>query len=280
MFSRQYLLTNEHHSFCVVNFGTLFEISLKTQNLHSMKTHSLISGFAFAALIALPVASFAQVKTGPDYDPKAKTILDGVSATAKAYSSITATFTISTEKPGGVKETKTGSVILKGNMYKISLDNKNAKGVAYKEEYYNDGTTMWVYNENDKECTEDYAPDPAKKKNDNVISPTEIFTFHEKGFKYKFIKEETQTGGKVVQLIDLYPEVPDKKTYHTVKLTIDKVKKQIISIVLMNKDGSKTTYTVNTFTPNTVYTDATFKFDKTKHPGVSIINMKEEEDDK
>lgn len=244
-----------------------------------MKTHSILSGLAFAAMVALPTASFAQAKTGPDYDPKAKTILDGVSATAKAYTSITATFTISTEKPGAVKESKTGTVILKGNMYKITLDNKNSKGTPYKEEYYNDGTTMWVYNENDKECTEDYAPDPAKKKNENTISPTEIFTFHEKGFKYKFMKEETQAGGKVVQMIDLYPEQADKKPYHTVKLTIDKVKKQIVSIVLMNKDGSKTTYTVNTFTPNTAYTDATFKFDKAKHPGVTIINMKDDEEE-
>jgi outer membrane lipoprotein-sorting protein len=243
-----------------------------------MKTHSIITGLAVAALMALPASALAQTKTGPDYDPKAKTILDGVSATAKAYTSITANFTITTEKPGAAKESKTGTVILKGNMYKITLNNKNAKGVAYKEEYYNDGVSMWVYNENDKECTVDDAPDPAKKKNENTISPTEIFTFHEKGFKYKFIKEETQTGGKVVQLIDLYPEQPDKKPYHTVKLTIDKVKKQIISIVLVNKDGSKTTYTVNTFTPNTAYTDATFRFDKAAHPGVTIISLKDEDE--
>jgi len=241
-----------------------------------MKTLSILSGLAFAALVIMPTASFAQAKTGPDYDPKAKTILDGVSATAKAYTSITATFTIATEKPGGVKETKTGTVILKGNMYKITLDSKNSKGVPYKEEYYNDGTTMWTYNGNDNECQVDNAPDPAKKKNDNTISPTEIFTFHENGFKYKFMKEETQAGGKVVQMIDLYPEQPDKKPYHTVKLTIDKVKKQIMSIVLMNKDGSKTTYTVNTFTPNTAYTDATFRFDKAAHPGVTMVDLREE----
>lgn len=246
------------------------------KNRLTMKTHSIISGLVFAAMLALPTASFAQPKTGPDYDPKAKTILDGVSATAKAYTSITATFTISTEKPGGVKESKTGTVILKGKMYKITLNNINSKGKAYKEEYYNDGTTVWVYNENDNECTVDNAPDPAAKKNENTISPTEIFTFHEKGFKYKFIKEETQSGGKVVQMIDLYPEQADKKPYHTVKLTIDKVKKQIVSIVLMNKDGSKTTYTVNTFTPNTVYTDATFKFDQAAHPGVTMIDLREE----
>ncbi len=240
-----------------------------------MKAHSIISGLALAAMIALPASAFAQTKTGPDYDPKAKTILDGVSATAKAYSSITANFTITTEKPGGVKESKTGTVILKGKMYKIILNSKNSAGKDYKEEYYNDGTTMWTYNGNDNECQIDAAPDPAKKKNENTISPTEIFTFHEKGFKYTFVDEKTE-GGVVVQNVKLIPENPDKKNYHTIKLKIDKVKKQIISITQLNKDGSTTTYTVNTFTPNTVYTDATFKFDKTKYPGCTCVDLRDE----
>jgi len=242
-----------------------------------MKTNFL-NTITLAAVLAFPVLATAQTpaKTGPDYDPKAKTILDGVSATAKAYQSITATFTITMEKPGAAKETKDGTVILKGNMYKVVLDNKQ-KDKVYKEEYYNDGKTMWVYNEKDKEVTIDHAPDPAKKKNDNQISTSEIFTIHEKGFKYSFVKEETQAG-KVVQLVNLVPEQPDKKNYHTVKLTIDKVKKQIISVVFLNKDGSKTTYTVKTFVPNTVYTDATFKYDSKTHPGVSIIDMRDEEE--
>lgn len=242
-----------------------------------MKT-CFLNTLSLAAVLAFPILVSAQTpaKTGPDYDPKAKTILDGVSATAKSYQSITATFTIAMEKPGAAKETKDGTVILKGNMYKVVLENKQ-KDKVYHEEYYNDGKTMWVYNEKDKEVTIDHAPDPAKKKNDNQISPSEIFTIHEKGFKYSFVKEETQAG-KVVQLVNLVPEQPDKKNYHTVKLTIDKVKKQIISVVFLNKDGSKTTYTVKTFVPNTVYTDATFKYDAKTHPGVTVIDMRDEEE--
>ncbi len=240
-----------------------------------MKTHSIIARLVTIALAALPVISFAQPKTGPDYDPKAKTILDGVSATAKSYSSITATFSITMEKPAPdkTKEVKDGTVILKGNMYKIILDNKQ-KDKVYHEEYYNDGKTMWVYNEKDKEATIDNAPDPAKKKNENQISPTEIFTFHEKGFKFKFIEEKNE-GGVIMQYINLFPEVPDKKNYHTIKLKIDKVKKQIVSITQMNRDGSKTTYTVKTFTPNTAYPDASFKFDTKTHPGVEVIDLRD-----
>lgn len=245
-----------------------------------MKIKTIISGFAVAALISMPHVTQAQTpaKTGPDYDPKAKTILDGVSATAKAYSSITASFTMTMEKPGAAKETRTGTAILKGSQYKITLNNTDAKGQVTKEEYYNDGKTLWVYNQRDKECTIDNAPDPKKKKNENQITPSEIFTFYETGFKYKFIEEKTE-GGVVYQYINLFPEQPDKKNYHTIKLKIDKVKKQITSITQLNDDGSKTTYTVNTFTPNVAYTDATFQFDKATHPGVSIVDLRDDEDD-
>ena len=241
-----------------------------------MKTKSLITAIATVALIGFSADAFAQTaaKTGPDYDPKAKTILDGVSATAKSYLSITATFSMTMEKPGAAKETKTGSVIFKGSKYKITLDTKDAKGNPKKEEYYNNGVNTWVYVERDAEVTKDCI-DPNAKKNENQISPTEIFTFHEKGHKYKFIEEKTE-GGVVYQYINLFPENPDKKNYHTVKLKIDKAKKQIVSITQLNDDGSKTSYTVLTFTPNLAYTDATFAWDAKAHPGVALIDLCEE----
>jgi outer membrane lipoprotein-sorting protein len=227
-------------------------------------------GLVIPALL-VSTMTFAQ---DPNSD-KAKLILDDVSKTAKAYTSITATFSISIKQAGSTTtEVKNGSVIMKSGKYKIILDNK-VKDVVKKEEYYNDGKTTWVYIEKNKEVTIDHAPDPAAKKAENSISVNDIFTIHEKGFKYTFVKEETQNG-KVVQLINLIPEKPDKKNYHTIKLTIDKTKKQIINIVQLNKDGSSITYNVKTFVPNNVVPDNTFQFDMKVHPGVSVIDLREE----
>ncbi len=235
--------------------------------MNSFKKISL----AIPALL-FSVIAFAQ-PGDPNYD-KAKLILDEVSKTAKAYSSISATFSITIKPATGTAEVKTGNVVMKSGKYKITLDNK-VKDVIKKEEYYNDGKTTWVYIEKDKEVTIDHAPDPTKKKAENSISVNDIFTIHEKGFKYTFVKEETQNG-KVVQLINLIPEKPDKKNYHTIKLTIDKAKKQIINIVQLNRDGSTITYNVKTFTPNTVVPDTTFQFDMKVHPGVTVIDMRED----
>lgn len=229
-------------------------------------------------LLAIPVLligvnAFAQTPPkDPNYDPKAKAILDEVSKTAKAYTTITATFSITVKKTDGKTDVKNGSVMMKGGKYKIVLENKIADKVK-KEEYYNDGKTTYVYNEKDNEVTIDCVS--AKATDDNSISPNDIFTIHEKGFKYKFIKEETQKDGKVVQLIELVPEKPEKKNYHKVKLVIDKAKKQIISVQFLNKDQTSTMYTIKIFTPNLEVPDSTFQFDKKTHPGAEVIDLRE-----
>jgi outer membrane lipoprotein-sorting protein len=240
-----------------------------------MKTLSKILLAIPATILAVNCYAQPPAQKDPNYDPKAKTILDEVSKTAKAYTSITAEFTITMKNAkGDVTDTKNGSLVMKSGKYKIVIDNK-VKGVVKKEEYYNDGKSTWVFSEKDNEVTIDCAPDPNAKRNENTISPNDIFTIHEKGFKYRFIKEEVQNG-KAVQLIDLTPEKPEKKNYHTVKLTIDKTKKQIISVVFVNKDQSTTTYTVKSLTPNLDVTDATFQFDKKIHAGVSEVDLRED----
>lgn len=227
--------------------------------------------------LSIPVCLLAVnaiAQPASSYDPKAKTILDEVSKTAKAYTTISATFTITMKKADGNTDIKNGSLIMKSGKYKITLENKMKDNKIKKEEYYNDGKTTWVYSEKDNEVTIDDAPDPSKPKAGNAISPNDIFTIHEKGFKYTYIKEETLSDGKVVQYIDLFPENPDKKNYHTVHLTIDKVKKQIINVIFVNKDGSTTTYAVKTFTPNLDIPDASFQFDVKAHPGVTVTDMR------
>lgn len=217
----------------------------------------------------MAIGAMAQLPNDP---AKAKAILDEVSKTARAYTSITANFTITLTKTDKSTDTKTGTIVMKDDKYKITIDNK-VNNVVKKEEYYNDGKTTWVYSEKDKEVTIDCF-DP-NKKSENTFSPKDIFFLHEKGFNYEFVEEKTQKDGKVVQVVKLVPQKPEKKNYHQVRVTIDKAKKQIISIQFMNKDGSSTMYTVTSFTPNLAVPDTTFQYDSKTHPGVEVIDLRE-----
>jgi outer membrane lipoprotein carrier protein len=217
---------------------------------------SLLCGFW---LLSIQVSNAQKVA-----DPKAKAILDELSAKTKAYKTIKASFTLCTETKEKKKDCQDGTIIIKGNKYKLLL-----KG----QEFYNNGTFVWNYVASANEATKDFAPKPDEKtKQRKSLDISKVFTMYEDGYKYKFEKEEVQDGVNV-QIIDLYPAKPDEQTFHTVKLMIDKVKKQIHSVKFLNKDGSNQTIIIKSLTPDTDVPDATFEYLKTMHPGSTLEDM-------
>ncbi|MBN4072185.1 outer membrane lipoprotein carrier protein LolA [Flavobacteriales bacterium AH-315-E23] len=196
-----------------------------------------------------------------DYDPKAKAILDGVSAKNETYSSVKIKFQYSMDNvKDDIHESQEGTLLLKGEQYKLELAGR---------EIYCDGKSQWTYSPDDEEAT---ISEPNYEE--GTLSPTNIFTIYEKGFKYQYIKEEVKDG-KTLQLIKLFPEDADSKPYHTIKLYIDKAKKQIHSITIVGKEGDDYTYKILKLTPNPATTPADFKFDKAKHPGVEVIDLRD-----
>jgi outer membrane lipoprotein-sorting protein len=189
-------------------------------------------------------------------DPKAKTILDELSAKTKAYTSIKAEFNFTSEKKDKTKESQNGKIQTKGNKYKLEIPG---------HEIYCDGKTIWDFI---KDANEVQVKD-MEAGSEDAVNPSNIFTMYEKGFKYKFDGEDATT-----QTISLFPENPDKKKYHTVKLYIDKTKKQLTSVKMMMKDGTTQTYTIKSFTANAPIADTEFTFNTKAHPGVSVEDLR------
>lgn len=189
-------------------------------------------------------------------DPKAKKILDELSAKTKAYTSIKAEFSLTNEKKDKTKDVQNGKIETKGAKYKLEIPG---------HEIYCDGKTVWDFI---KDANEVQIKD-MEVGGDDAVNPSTIFTIYEKGFKYKFDSEDATT-----QTISLFPENPDKKKYHTAKLIVDKNKKQISIVKMMMRDGSTQTYTIKSFTPNAPLADTEFTFDKKAHPGVSVEDIR------
>jgi outer membrane lipoprotein-sorting protein len=200
-------------------------------------------------------------------DAKAKGILDEVAAKTKTYTSIKAEFVNVAEKQvtnteSKVTETQSGTLQLKGEKFKLEI-----KGQVI----FCDSKTQWTYIKESNEVQINNAPDP--KATDNP-TPVNIFTLYEKGYKFKYEKEDVVNGAKV-DIIDLFPLNPDKKPYHTIKLTIDKVKKQIISVKILNKNGTSNTITVKNFVTNSEMPDALFIFNKADYKGVEVVDLRD-----
>jgi len=196
-------------------------------------------------------------------DAKAKKILDDVSAKTKTYSTISAEFTITIEnKKNKTTDSQTGKLTLKGTKYKLEVNNQTI---------ISDSKTSWTIL---KDASEVQINSIESKEKETGLNPSNIFTMHEKGFKYEFVKEEKQKNGITHQTIKLFPEDVKKKNYHTAVLTINKDKSQIVSIKILGKDGTDMTYMVKSFSANASVPETVFVFNDKNYPGYEVIDLR------
>lgn len=209
----------------------------------------------FVILIFDHSISFGQLEK----DPVATQILKGVSEKYRSFQSVSSQFKIEIEDlKTKTKETQTGNISIRGDKYKLILAN---------QEVISDGKTVWTYL---KEVNEVQINDPSSQS--GSITPNNIFTLYEKGFGSKYTGVKT-IGGKLYQFIELVPE-DTKKPFFKVQIQINKSEKQITSAKIFQKNGTYLIYTVEKFKPNSITSDDIFVFDKSKFPGVEIIDLR------
>lgn len=222
--------------------------------------------FVCFVLVSAAVSSaFAQ----QDKDAAAKKILAQVSAKYRAYDVIKTDFSfIYDDRQAGTKDTQTGTLISrsKSNKFRVTIYDQADKAVV-GQEIISDGKSQWTYNKKDKEVELSEADHSGEGFN-----PAQLFTIYEKGYKYVYNGDE-KVDGKMCQVIDLTPEDSNKQ-FFKVRLSIDKIKKQIYSVVVFDKNGSRYTYVIRTFTPNVKVPESTFTFDKKDHPGVEVVDLR------
>ena len=214
-----------------------------------MKIRTLIVLFFFTT-----VSAYTQT------DKKAQEILNGLSSKYKTLKSLKATFTIVVENQGDkIKQEQSGTLSLKESKYKLQVAG---------QEIISDGKTRWTFVKDANEIQIDN-----QKKDENAITPTNIFTIYEKGWLSKYLGEK-KIKNITYQNIELVPLDTKSKNVFKVKLAIDKAQKTIASAVIYDKNGSIQTITVNKFTPNGANEEAIYIFNSTKYPGSEVVDLR------
>jgi len=194
-------------------------------------------------------------------DAKAKAILDKLSAKTKAYTSIKADFNYTlNNKSEDINETQAGSIAIKGEKYVLKIAG---------QEIRSDGNSIWTYLKD----AEEVQITEVDEDNEDNITPTKIFTMYEKGYRHEYVKDET-VNGVLTSIVNIYPLDLDDKSYHTVKLYINKAKTEITKIKILGKEGDIYTYKIKSFQPNVTISDGEFTFKASDYPGVEIIDLR------
>jgi len=216
-------------------------------------------------LLLLPVLIMALAFTlnaqTEQTDLKAKAILAQVSKKYRSYKVIKTDFTfVLDNQQAKIKETQQGTLFANANANKFKVEMTN-------QDLISDGRSQWTYLKEDKEVQV-----ADVDNSDDAINPAKIFTIYEKGFKYLYTGD-VKSGNKVYQMIDLSP-LDNKKSFFKIRLTIDKVAKQISNVVIFDKNGNKYTYQIKSFVPNVKVPESTFAFDAKKYPGVEVVDLR------
>lgn len=212
-------------------------------------------------IVALVIIGSFGFAASAQTDSKAKAILAAVSKKYRSYDVVKTDFTFTLNNAQAkVKETQQGTLYVKANAnkYKVAMTN---------QDLISDGKVQWTYLKNDKEVQISNVDNSG-----DAINPAKIFTIYEKGFKYLYTGEN-KVGAKIYQMIDLSP-TDTKKSIFKVRLSIDKLSKQIANVVIFEKNGNTYTYNVKTFSPNIKVPETTFAFDAKKHPGVEVVDLR------
>ncbi len=194
-------------------------------------------------------------------DQQAETILNNVSERYQSLSGLTATFeyTYSTS-PGDVAEKSTGRVAVKGDKYKLVLND---------QEIYNNGKTVWTYikSNNFKEVTINTVEDNADE-----LTPSNIYNIYKKGYSYKLLGEKKQNG-IAVQEIELSAERRNSQ-FQRIKLFVDKSKMDLIGWEIQDEMGGVFSYRFREINTQADLPDSHFVFDTQKHPDVEVIDLR------
>ncbi|MFY8188712.1 MAG: LolA family protein [Flavobacterium sp.] len=192
-------------------------------------------------------------------DKKAKALLDEVSAKIKNYDNVVLDFkyAISNTKER-INQESNGTVTIKGNLFYLEF-----MGVT---KIY-DGKKTYNIVPEDEEIT----ISSLDEQDENSITPNKMLTFFNKGYNYTWDIEQNVKGRKI-QYIKLKP-ISAKDTRKEILLGIDVQTKHIYNLIEIDKNGTRTTLTVNSFKTNQPLSKNQFIFDAKKYPQYYINRL-------
>lgn len=221
-------------------------------------------------ILIVLIAVFA-TNSGWAQDAKAKEILDKVSEKTRAYNSIYADFTFSTENEEmDINESNDGAIKVKGKKYNLKM--KGLKGSDQQNEIiievFSDGATLWNYMKDGNQVT----VSDVEADGNELLDPSSIFTIYERGFKSEFVAEKN-VGGKSVYQINLFPDSDDHDVTK-IAVAIDKSTMMISSAILHSTDENIYRIVVKKLETDNDYPDTDFIFDTSKYNDVEVIDFR------
>ncbi|SFC58778.1 Outer membrane lipoprotein-sorting protein [Flexibacter flexilis DSM 6793] len=207
---------------------------------------------AFVVLLAGINCQTAWAQLQAKQDPLAQKILDVMGKKYKTLQSYKATYSQTFQaNDGKTLDEQKGEILVKGKKFNLKLNN---------QVLVCDGNTLWSYVRDAKELNiSDYQPEEGE------ITPTNIYTMYQNGFKYMMIGE-VKDKGKVFQVVDLEPDDRNKEILK-VRLYVGKADQILHKWIIYERGtNNRQVFEITKFTANAAAPESSFSFDKKVYP--------------
>lgn len=189
--------------------------------------------------------------------------LDKINSVYQAYKTIEADFSLKyfRNDQDQFGQTEQGKLLLdqSAGKYRISTTD---------QELISDGNTQWAVLKDADEVQITNVSD----QEEGAISPTNVFSFFQKGYTYKQLASE-QLGNKKLLVLELIPE-DKRQNYNKIQLRVDQANNHIHDVTIFDKNKSRYVYRISNLKTNQSIENSQFVFNKAKYPNMEIVDLR------
>lgn len=210
--------------------------------------------------LLLPLLLGFTLQGSAQTDAAAKSLLDKVSETYEGYKTIQADFTITIQQPQQTDHKESGTIYMEPSAGKYHI-------TMSAQDLISDGKTQWTVLKEEGEVQVTDAD-----QSSDAISPVNIFSFYNKGYKYVTAPNE-RVGNNQLQVVELTPE-NTRAPYFKIKLRVNERTYLINDVTIFDKGGNKYVYVIQNTKANPQIADNKFAFKQADYPEVEIVDLR------
>ena len=190
-------------------------------------------------------------------DAKAEKLLHEVSETLASYTNIAIDFSYElVNRKEYIKQKEQGTLVVQDNKYVLNL-----MGI----QQLSDGENVHTINKENEEVL----IEPVDTDLSEGLNPSKLFSFYKQGYRFAWDIAQPLYGGRTIQFVKLTPIDTYAQAAYLL-LGIDTITKHIYKLIEVGDNGTETTLTVRSFTPNKTLTANTFVFSEADYPNYYI----------
>jgi outer membrane lipoprotein carrier protein len=218
----------------------------------------IFAPLSITAILAQPNAVKPEVT-----DAKAKALLDKVKKLYDSYTSLESKFKVEYKLAEEPKpEVMVGKVYQKGESFRAEMGTDFMIG---------NGKVIWIKNGNNVQIK-----NANNKDADDLITPNTLLRMYEKKeFTFGITGEGAEGWSKKAYILTGKPTKRSSE-FTKIVLVIDQKTNHIVSVTAFGRDQSRSKVTLDPPVLNQKYTEAFFVFDKSKYPGVKILDLRKD----